>query len=126
MLVRQLLQREFFIIQALTTRLVRPTKVLLLWTGWNRSRKEVSLLHLQLQHVTGQFRKTVSQSQVHLSIVLISSILLDTLTLQLRLSVHSVYLMVQLVYLMLRVVLSLSQRTYGVRLIHTTYHVWLL
>ena len=52
-------------------------------------------------------------------------ILLDTLTLQLRLSVHFVYLTAQLVYLMQRVVLSLSQRTYGVRQIHTTYHVWL-
>ena len=78
----------------------------------------------QLLHATGQFRKTVSQSQVLLSIVSISLILLDTLTLQLRLSVHFVYLTAQLVYLMQRVVLSLSQRTYGVRLIHTTYHVW--
>ena len=122
--VRQLLQRESFIIQALITRLVRPTKVLLPWTGWSRSRREVSQSHLQLQLVTGLYRISASLKRVLRSIVSTSSILLDTLTSLSRLSVHFVYLTELLVYLMQRVVLSLSQRTFGVRLIHTTYHVW--
>ena len=33
-------------------------KVLLPWTGWNRSRKEVSQSHQPLQHVTGHCRRT--------------------------------------------------------------------
>ena len=36
-------------------------KVLLLWTGWSRSRKEVSRLLLLLQHVTGHCRKTANR-----------------------------------------------------------------
>ena len=49
-------------------------KVLLPWTGWSRSRKEVLQLLLPLQHVTGHLKSSLNQSQEHLSIVSTSSI----------------------------------------------------
>ena len=57
MLVRQQQQSVFFTIPVLTIRLVILMKVLLPWTGWHRSRREVSRSHLQLQHVTGHLEK---------------------------------------------------------------------
>ncbi len=53
MQVRQHLQSVSFIIPVLTIKLVILTKVLLPWTGWSRSRREVSQLLQLLQHATG-------------------------------------------------------------------------
>ena len=61
--VRQQQPREFFITPALTVRWVRFTKVLLPWTGWFRSRREVSQLPPQLQQLPG--RATESTSSTH-------------------------------------------------------------
>ncbi len=51
-------QSVSYIIQVLTIRSVILTKELQLWTGWPRSRKEVSRLHQPLQHVIGRCRRT--------------------------------------------------------------------
>ena len=97
---------------------------LLQWTGWNRNRKEVSQLLLPLQLVTGHQKIIISQRLVRQNIVSTLSIHRDTLTSQQKQNVHFVYQMVLLVYLMLRLVLNHSQKTYGVRLTHTMYLVW--
>ena len=95
-----------------TTRSVRPTTVLLRWTGWSRSRKEVSQLLLLLLLHTG--RSTES----------ILSILPDTLTLLLKLSVRCEFLTVLLQFYVLRAVLSPSQKLYGVRQTSIMFREW--
>ncbi len=45
-------------------RLVILMKVLLPWTGWNRSRKEVSQLHQPLLHATGLWKSSQNQRKV--------------------------------------------------------------
>ncbi len=40
-------------------------KVLLLWTGWNKNKKEVLQLHLLLQHVTGKHRINIIDTPGH-------------------------------------------------------------
>ena len=64
----------FCIILVLTIKSVILMKVLLPWTGWSRSRKEVSQLLQPLQHVTGQKKSSQSRKRALLSIVSTSSI----------------------------------------------------
>ena len=52
------------------------------WTGWSRSRREVSQLLQLLQHATGHRRKKINLHRVLKSTVSTSSILQVTLTLQ--------------------------------------------
>ena len=52
------LQSVFCTILVLTIRLVILMKVLLPWTGWSRSRREVSQSLQLLQHVTGLWKRT--------------------------------------------------------------------
>jgi len=109
MQVKQLQQNVFFSIQVLNTGLVRYMMVLQLWTGWNKN-KNVVLQLLQLQQlVNGLVSK------------LILSILRDTLTLLLKLSVLCVYLMVQYLYSVQSVVFSLSLKQYAVNVTVTRF-----
>src|SRR6056300_755675 len=72
MLVRQLPQKEFYITQEKVIRLVRYMMVPQQWIGWNRNKKEVSLLLLRQLLVFGE----------HIELILL--IHLDTLILQSR------------------------------------------
>ena len=99
--------------------------VMLQWTGWNRKKKEVSQLLLLLQHAIGHQKIIINQRLEQKNIVSTSLIHRDTLTSLLKQNVHFVYQTVLQVYSMLRLVQNLSQKTYGVRLTHTMYLVWL-
>jgi hypothetical protein len=76
---------RIFIYTGVSTKLVRCTMVLLLWTGWSKSRKEVLQLLLLLQLVHGSFQlEWTANSRGTKVITLILLILLVTLILLLR------------------------------------------
>ena len=104
-------QKEFFSILVLSIKSVRFMMVLLLWTGWSKSKSVVLLLHLLQQLVSGQVNK------------LILSTLRATLTLLLKLNVLCVYSMVQFQYSVQLVGFNHNLKQYGDKEIVMAYHL---
>ena len=99
-------------IPVLTIKSARLTMVPPRWTGWLRSRKEVSLLLLLRLRASGK------------NTALTSSIPLATSTLPSKLSVLCASSMVQLRCFALREALNLNLRRFGVRPISMAFREW--